>query len=77
MSHSDETFRKASALRDQVLKTWDPPLITGSESPAVIAQSSVMISLAFLYGRDFFPPLTVNQQAAIDGGLSLFERVIK
>ena len=67
---------RAIKLRDQILKTWNPPLTSGDERKADIAQTSVMLSLAFVFGSEFLGPLTSNQQVAITSGLALFEKVI-
>jgi hypothetical protein len=67
---------RAAALRDQVLKTWDPPLKIGCERPADIAQTAVMQTIAFICGKEFFGELTHAQQAAIDQGYELMERVL-
>lgn len=67
---------RAIALRDQVLKTWDHPLMSAEERKADIAQTAVMLSLAFVFGRGFLGPLSDKQEAAITGGLKLFEKVI-
>jgi len=72
---ADGVTARAKQLMDQVLETWDPPLITGTERAADIAQTSVM--LARIMGREFLPSnLTVNQQAAVDSGLELFNEVL-
>lgn len=73
---ADITVR-AERLRDQVMKTWEPPLLAGDERPADIAQTSVMIAVAYIMGREFMPPdLTDNQWAAIDSGLRLMQRAL-
>lgn len=72
----NEIVRRAELIRDQVMKTWSPPLATGSECTADIAQTAVMQSLAFVMGREFIGEMTKNQSAAIDSGLDLFNRVI-
>ena len=65
---------RAAALRDQVLKTWNPPQGFGAETAAQIAQTSVMQTLAWVFGKEFLPDLTYNQRCAIDQGLALFEK---
>ena len=67
---------RASLLRDQVLKTWAPPRKSGNETPAEIAQTAVMQTIAFLMGSEFFQDLTENQQLAIDQGLQLMESTL-
>lgn len=68
---------RAERLMNQVMKTWDPPLLTGAERPADIAQTSTMIAIAFIMGREFMPAqLTDNQRSAIEGGLKLMKRVL-
>jgi len=63
---------RAKKLMDQVMKTWNPPLLHESESAADIAQTSVMIVIAYIMGSEFIPAdLTVNQRDAIDSGLKL------
>ena len=68
------TLARAELLRDQVIKTWDPPREAGNQSTADVAQTAAMQTLAWLLGRDWLPDLTENQQAAIDTGLALLER---
>lgn len=69
---------RANELMNQVLKTWDPPLITGTERAADIAQTSTMLAIAHIMGREFLPSkLTANQQAAVDSGLELFNEVLE
>lgn len=70
-------FTKAAALRDQVKKTWNPPLTTGTESLADAAQTSVMLTIVFLLSKDFLGPLTPNQESAIDSGLKFLNAHIK
>lgn len=65
---------RAAALRDQVLKTWAPPLF-GPATPAQVAQTSSMQTIAFLMGKEFLPGLNLNQQMAIDQAMELFEQV--
>ncbi len=69
---------RAKQLMDQIMKTWDPPLLTGNERPADIAQTATMVAIAYIMGREFLPSnLTVNQQAAVDSGLELFNEVLE
>lgn len=73
----DMKIQKATLLRDQVLKTWSPPLKAGGESPAQIAQTAVMQTLAFVFGRGFMPSdLTKPQIAAIDQGIEFMNSVL-
>lgn len=67
---------RAAKLRDQVLKTWNPPLKAGGESPADIAQTSTMVALAFVFGREFMGELSPNQAAAVDSGAGLMRDVL-
>jgi len=71
-----DIHHRAELLRDQILKTWSPPLKSGGESSGVVAQTSVMLTIAFLLGKDFLGQLTEVQQRAIDSGLELFEEVL-
>lgn len=68
---------RAAKLRDQVMQTWSPPSKHGQESEADIAQTATMLSLAFVFGRNFLGSLTDNQEAAVTSGLQLFEKVVK
>jgi hypothetical protein len=72
----NDVTKRAGLLRDQVLKTWSPPLIAGGERPADIAQTAVMQTLAFVFGKEFLGELTHAQQTAIDQGVELMERVL-
>jgi hypothetical protein len=63
---------RAAVLRDQVKKTWSPPILFGGESTATIAQTSIMLSIAWVFGVEFLGDLTRNQQRAIDSGLVVF-----
>lgn len=68
---------RAKQLMEQIIKTWDPPKFTGGERPADIAQSSVMIAIAYIMGPEFMPlTLTDNQKAAIDSGYELLKNVL-
>jgi hypothetical protein len=72
-----EVADRAKRLMEQVMKTWNPPRTFGSESPADIAQTSLMIAMAYIMGREFMPAeLTVNQREAIDSGLKLLNQVL-
>lgn len=69
---------RAERLMNQIVKTWDPPRFTGSERPEDIAQTSVMLAIAFIMGPQFMPlNLSDNQKAAIDSGLKLFNQVLE
>lgn len=73
----DGIENRANLLMEQVMKTWEPPRLTGGERPEDIAQTSVMITIAYIMGREFIPDeLTDNQRAALDSGLELFNRVL-
>ena len=77
-SNTNSAADRAKKLMDKVLKTWDPPRFTGNERPADIAQTSVMLAISHIMGREFLPSnLTVNQQAAVDSGLELFDEVLE
>ena len=66
---------RAERLMWQIMKTWDPPLLPGGECKADVAQTAVMITIAYIMGRDFMPSeLTDNQWEAIDSGLELFKQ---
>lgn len=67
--------QRAARLREKIKKTWSPPE-TGFGRNADIAQSSVMISLAFIFGKDFLGPLSTNQENAVNGGLDSFNKDI-
>lgn len=72
-----EVDTHAKRLMAQVMETWDPPLQTGSERPADIAQTSTMLAIAYIMGREFLPTeVTNNQRAAIESGLNLMKQVI-
>lgn len=67
---------RAKQLMEQVMKTWSPPLHHGNERPADYAQTSMMLAIAYIMGREFMPTeLTENQRAAIDSGLEVLNRV--
>lgn len=68
-------LQRAELLRDQVLKTWYPPM-GGQCSMATVAQTAVMQTLAFVFGVEFMPKMTFEQAAAIDGGMSLMNSVL-
>lgn len=67
---------RAARLRDQVMKTWDPPE-RGMASLADIAQTATMQVLAWVMGREFLPNLTQTQDKAITASLEMLERVLK
>lgn len=75
MTTEFEQRKRAEQLRDQVLKTWAPPLV-GRGCDAAIAQTSVMQTLAWVYGREFFIGLTLEQHLAIENGLEMFRKVL-
>lgn len=63
---------RARRLMEQVMETWDPPATTGGERKADIAQTAVMLAIAYIMGREFITAeLSDNQRAAIDSGLKL------
>ena len=73
-----EVDTHAKRLMAQVMETWGPPLQTGSERPADIAQTSTMLAIAYIMGREFLPTeMTDNQRAAIESGLKLFNEVLE
>jgi hypothetical protein len=63
-------------IRDQVLKTWNPPRLTGKETLADAAQTSVILTIAFIFGKEFVGPLTQHPPEAIESGIKLFETVL-
>lgn len=70
----DEKAR-ATLLRDQIMKTWNPPL-SGMGCVATVAQTSAMQTMAFVFGPEFLPNLSFEQTSAIDGGLALMNAVL-
>ena len=66
---------RAKRLMDQVMKTWSPPRESnGLESLEVVAQTSVILAIAYVMGREFMPTeLSENQRAAIDSGLVVLQ----
>ena len=64
---------RARKLRDMVKETWDPPF-GGRGSDADIAQTCVMQSLAWVFGKEFVGDLGVAQEIAIDQGIEMFQR---
>ena len=67
-----EIADRAERLMNQVMETCDPPATTGGERKADIAQTAVMLTIAYIMGREFMPTeLNDNQKAAIDDGLKL------
>lgn len=72
-----EIAERAQRLMDQVMKTWNPPRWAGKESLEVATQTSVMLTIAYVMGREFMPSeLTENQRAAIDSGLVVLQGVL-
>lgn len=72
----DAEIVRAKRLMAQVMETWDPPRFTGQERPADIAQTSTMLAIAYIMGREFMPSeMTDNQRAAIESGLNLMKQV--
>lgn len=71
------TTERAKRLMDQVMETWDPPATTAGERKADVAQTAVMLTLAYIMGREFMPnELNDNQRAAIDDGLKFLKQHI-
>jgi hypothetical protein len=66
---------RAEMLRDQVKKTWNPPL-QGLGGPGTAAQTSTMLTLSYVFGKDFLGELTSSQQLAVDLGCDLLEEVL-
>ena len=67
-------FDRAARVRDQILKTYDPPL-TGVDCPLMTSvQTSAMIALAYTF-EDLFEdvPLTPAQMVAITDGVGFFK----
>lgn len=74
---SGMTVVRAQRLMDQVMKTWNPPRWAGKESLEVATQTSVMLTIAYVMGREFIPSeLTANQRAAIDSGLVVLQNAL-
>ena len=74
---SDIISSRAQRLMDKVMGTWSPPL-AGSADEACIAQTSVMLAIAYIMGKEFLPcDLTDNQRSAIDEGLSTLNELIE
>lgn len=71
---SGEAIR-AKQLMDQVMKTWNPPLLAGDEQKADIAQTSVMLTIAYIMGPEFMPSsLNDNQKDAINSGMEFYKQ---
>ena len=66
---------RAALLRDQVMKTWNPPLY-GLGTKADIAQTSTMQAIAWVFGRSFLGELTAIQDRAISLGLETFSEAL-
>lgn len=70
-----EQERRAALLMNQIMLTWRPPFHAGGETKAEIAQTCAMQAIAYIMGRDFMPDrMSLNQRAAIDQGIALFEK---
>lgn len=67
---------RAEMLRDQVKKTWNPPL-EGLSDSGTNAQTSTILTLAYVFGKDFIGELTVSQRAAVYSGCEVFESLLK
>ncbi len=70
-----EKREKAKKLIKEVLKTWDPPE-EGMADIATSVQTSSMITVAYLFGKDLFCDLKPNQQKALDSGISLLDDLV-
>ncbi len=69
---------RATKLVWQVMKTWSPPKHHGHERPEDIAQTSVMLAVAYIMGTEFLPDkLSENQSAAIQSGLELMHKALE
>ncbi len=66
---------RAALLRDQVMKTWNPPSY-GSGTTADIAQTATMQAIAWVFGRSFLGELTAIQDRAISLGLEIFSEAL-
>lgn len=77
MTDFDAEASRAVALRDQVLKTWDPPYLGQNSKPEDIAQTATMQTLAYVFGKEFLPVLTPVQEVAIDSGVALLTKVLE
>lgn len=78
MSRDPNVVQRAERLMAQVMETWDPPKTTAVERKADIAQTAVMLTLAYVFGREFVPSeLTDNQRLAIDDGLKVLNRELQ
>ena len=66
---------RAKNLRDQILKTWNPPHAFMSQDISTAIQTSIMQSLAFIFGEEFIPDnITDLQKEAIRKGLDVIEK---
>lgn len=69
--------RRAIALRDQVLRTWSPPLAMRDTDMVSAVQTSTMQALYWCW-PDLFDgvALTNEQREALDQGRSLMSRAL-
>ena len=79
MNSREEMLKRASALIDQVLKTWNPP--EGDPAlrevcDATIAQTAAMVTTAWIIGDNLQSwGLSETQQEQVDSGVELFNRL--
>lgn len=72
---ADGSEARAKRLMDQVMQTWNPPLLAGNETDAMIAQTSTMLAIAYIMGKEFLPHnLTNAQRAAVESGLAVYTK---
>ena len=69
--------RKAQLLRDQVKKTWTPPLLHHNASQADCAQTAVMGTIAWVFGKEFLGELTSNQNVVIEQMIDMLKDELK
>lgn len=69
-------IERARILRDQVMKTWNPPMRAEDTILVTAVQTATMQTLAFIFGKDICGGLTPPQQTSIDQGTDLLERVL-
>ena len=62
-------FERAGLLRDKIRETWNPPRDIEDYTESDVAQTSVMVALAWIYGKSFLAPMTPTQVCAIRDGL--------
>ena len=70
-------MKRAIRLRDQVLTTWNPPLLRSNQCVADIAQTSVMLTLKWCYPHILDDvELTENQEQALRKSMEVLERIL-